>query len=64
MCLQVARAFFALVDQLCHNHVGNLATMDTPTFAFLLGALDAGLRSLEVGFQSLAISPATSCYPL
>ena len=48
-CVQVARAFFSLVDVLCHNHVPELAAMDTTTFAFLLGALDAGLRALEVG---------------
>lgn len=33
---KVGRAYFGLLDVLCHNHVNFIATCDTATFAFLV----------------------------
>ncbi|GAB4820934.1 hypothetical protein N2152v2_007980 [Parachlorella kessleri] len=49
---KVAKAYFALVDVLCHNHPQAIATRDTATFAFLISSLDAGLKSLDVSISS------------
>lgn len=49
---KVSRSFFSLLDALCHNHAPALAARDGPTFAFLLAALDAGLKSLDVAISS------------
>ena len=53
---KVGRAYFSLLDVLCHNHVATLATSDTRTFAFLMTSLDQGLRSLEVTISSQCAS--------
>ena len=53
---KVGRAYFALLDVLCHNHVATLATSDLHTFAFVMTSLDAGLRSLEVTISSQCAS--------
>ncbi|PSC72660.1 exportin-7 isoform X2 isoform A [Micractinium conductrix] len=49
---KVGKAYFALLDVLCHNHANVIATRDTATFAFLLSSLDAGLKSLDVSISS------------
>ncbi|KAL4457497.1 hypothetical protein ABPG75_012362 [Micractinium tetrahymenae] len=49
---KVGKAYFALLDVLCHNHANVIATRDTTTFAFLLNSLDAGLKSLDVSISS------------
>ncbi|KAI3436525.1 hypothetical protein D9Q98_005942 [Chlorella vulgaris] len=49
---KVSKAYFALLDVLCHNHSNVIATRDTTTFAFLLNSLDAGLKSLDVSISS------------
>ncbi|KAL4534670.1 hypothetical protein Ndes2526A_g05549 [Nannochloris sp. 'desiccata'] len=49
---KVAKAYFAFVDVLCHNHAAALAARDTNTFVFLLSSLDAGLKSLDVALSS------------
>lgn len=49
---KLAKAYFALVDTLCHSHTAVLAARDTPTFAFLVLSLDAGLKSLDVAVSS------------
>jgi exportin-7 len=36
----VAKAYFALLEVLCHNHTGTIACQDSPTFAFILNSLD------------------------
>lgn len=48
----MGKAYFALVDVLCHNHPQAIATRDTATFAFLLSSLDGGLKSLDVSISS------------
>jgi hypothetical protein len=45
---KVGKAFFGLLEVLCANHTGVIAACDTATFTFLLTALDAGLKSLDV----------------
>ena len=49
---KVGKAFFGLLDVLCSNHTHVIANYDTPTFAFLMTALDAGLKSLDVVISS------------
>ena len=49
---KVGKAYFALVDIMCHNHAGALAARDTATFSFIVSSLDAGLKSLDVGISS------------
>ena len=44
---KVAKAYFGLMDVLCHGHVHVIAACDTPTFTFLLTSLDSGLKSLD-----------------
>ena len=49
---KVGKAFFGLLDVLCSNHTHVIANYDTPTFAFLMTALDSGLKSLDVVISS------------
>ena len=49
---KVGKAFFGLLDVLCSNHTSVIANYDTPTFAFLMTALDSGLKSLDVVISS------------
>lgn len=49
---KVAKAYFMLLDVLCHNHAAVIAARDTATFAFVLTSLDAGLKSLDVAVSS------------
>jgi exportin-7 len=49
---KVAKAYYGLLDVLCHNHTNVIATCDAPTFAFLVTSLDAGLKSLDVAISS------------
>ena len=49
---KVGKAFFGLLDVLCSNHTLVIANCDTPTFAFLMTALDSGLKSLDVVISS------------
>ena len=50
---KVAKAYFSLLDVLCHSHVQVVAACDTQTFRFLLSSLDAGLRSLDQGVSTM-----------
>lgn len=50
---KVSKAYFSLLEVLCHNHTGIIATRDPATFAFLVGSLDAGLKSLDVSISSM-----------
>lgn len=50
---KVAKAYFGLMEVLCHSHVHVIAACDTPTFAFLLSSLDSGLKSLDNSVCSL-----------
>lgn len=49
---KVAKSYFALVEVLCHNHMGVVAACDSPTFAHLARSLEVGLRSLDVSISS------------
>lgn len=49
---KVGRAYFALMDVLCHNHVPALAAKDATTFAFIVTSLDSGLKALDVSISS------------
>ena len=50
---KVAKAYFGLMEVLCHSHVHVIAACDTATFAFLLSSLDSGLKSLDSSVCSL-----------
>ncbi len=50
---KVAKAYFGLLDVLCHSHVHVIAACDTATFTFLLSSLDAGLKSLDYAVSSV-----------
>jgi len=50
---KVGKAYFTLLEVLCHNHTSFLAATPAPTFAFLLSSLDAGLKSLDVSISSM-----------
>ena len=50
---KVAKAYFGLLDVLCHSHVHVIAACDTATFTFLLSSLDAGLKSLDYAVSSM-----------
>jgi len=49
---KVSKAFFHLLEVLSHAHAPVMAATDTATFAFMLTAFDAGLRSLDTGVSS------------
>ena len=49
---KVGKAYFGLLDVLCSNHTHVIANYDTPTFAFLMTALDSGLKSLDTVISS------------
>ena len=51
---KVAKAYFGLMDVLCHSHVHVIAACDTPTFTFLLTSLDSGLKSLDQAVCSVS----------
>ena len=49
---KLGKAFFGLLEVLCAAHTHVIAACDTPTFAFLITALDSGLKSLDVVVSS------------
>ena len=49
---KVAKAYFGLMDVLCHSHVPVIASCSTDTFAFLLLSMDSGLKSLDHAVSS------------
>ena len=49
---KLCKAYFNLVDVLCHNHTQTLATRDSAFFSFLILSLDAGLVSLDTSVSS------------
>lgn len=40
LCRKVAKAYFSLIEVLCHNHTGTVACQDSVTFGFILSSLD------------------------
>eukprot|EP00271_Cylindrocystis_brebissonii_P005659 TRINITY_DN17835_c0_g2_i1.p1 TRINITY_DN17835_c0_g2~~TRINITY_DN17835_c0_g2_i1.p1 ORF type:complete len:1060 (+),score=142.88 TRINITY_DN17835_c0_g2_i1:716-3895(+) len=53
---KVARAYFSLLEVLCHNHTTVVVNLDTATFNHIVGSLDAGLKC-----QSLDVSISSQC---
>jgi len=49
---KVAKAYFAFLEVLCHNHLPVVAATDDATFAHVVRSLEAGLRSLDVSISS------------
>lgn len=49
---KVAKAYFGLLDVLCHNHTAFIAGCDMNTFSSVISSLDAGLRCLDVAISS------------
>ena len=50
---KLGKAYFNLLDVLCHNHTQALAMQDTASFTFILMSLDAGLKSLEISTSTV-----------
>ncbi|CAM6032695.1 unnamed protein product [Sphagnum compactum] len=53
---KLARAYFALLEVLCHNHTAVIVNLDTATFAHLVGSLETGVKSLDVNISSQCAS--------
>lgn len=49
---KVAKAYSALIDVLCHNHISSIVSRDSATFAFIVASLDAGLKSIDTSISS------------
>ena len=49
---KVAKAYFAFLETLCHNHLPVVAAAEDATFAHIVRSLEAGLRSLDVSISS------------
>ena len=49
---KVAKAYFAFLETLCHNHLPVVAAAEDATFAHVVRSLEAGLRSLDVSISS------------
>ena len=48
LVIQVAKAYFALLECLCHSHISFILSQDTSTFTHIVQSIEAGLKSLEV----------------
>ena len=57
LCAQLARAYFALLEVLCHNHTMVVVHLDTPTFRHIVGSLETGLKCLDVSISSQVLRP-------
>jgi hypothetical protein len=55
---KVCRAYFALLETLCHGHVAQLAQQPGETFARLAASLEHGVKSLDSSVSSAAASAA------
>lgn len=53
---KVAKAYYAFVDVLCHNHVAALARRDDATFVSIVSSLEAGIKSLDISISSQCAS--------
>jgi exportin-7 len=50
--LQFGRAYYSLLEVLCHNHTNVIVNLDTATFAHIVQSLEAGLKCLDVSISS------------
>eukprot|EP00898_Chlorokybus_atmophyticus_P001655 jgi/Chlat1/2490/Chrsp175S02362 len=53
---KVGKAYFALLEVLCHNHVSVIAVQDMATFTHLVSSIEAGLKCLDVSISSQCAS--------
>lgn len=53
---KVAKAYFGLLEVLCHGHMQVIAGCSTETFAFLMLSMDDGLKSLDQSVSSQCAS--------
>ncbi|KAH7288361.1 hypothetical protein KP509_31G023600 [Ceratopteris richardii] len=53
---KVARAYFALLEVLCHNHTTVIVMLETSTFARIVGSLEGGLKCLDVSISTQCAS--------
>lgn len=53
----ISRAYYALLDVLCHHHIPVISKCDRSTFRFIMTSLEMGLKTLEV---SVAAQCATA----
>lgn len=53
---KVAKAYFALLECLCHSHISFILSQDTSTFTHIVQSIEAGLKSLEVSVSSQCAS--------
>ena len=53
---KLARAYFALLEVLCHNHTSVIVNLDTATFTHLVGSLETGVKCLDVSISSQCAS--------
>uniref|UniRef100_A0A7S1SV05 Exportin-7/Ran-binding protein 17 TPR repeats domain-containing protein n=1 Tax=Tetraselmis chuii TaxID=63592 RepID=A0A7S1SV05_9CHLO len=49
---KVGKAYFELLEVLCHNHPAVIAQCDTATFSTIVSSLEQGLKSLDVAISS------------
>ncbi|PTQ44848.1 hypothetical protein MARPO_0017s0001 [Marchantia polymorpha] len=49
---KLARAYFGLLEVLCHNHTAVIVNLETEAFAHIVGSLEFGLKSLDVSISS------------
>lgn len=49
---KVAKAYYGLLEVLCHSHMQVIASCSTDTFAFLLLSMDSGVKSLDQSVSS------------
>ena len=50
---KVGKAYFIMLESLCHNHLSFIAGCESGTFSFIVSSLEAGLRSLVVSISSM-----------
>ncbi|GMH42848.1 hypothetical protein BSKO_10767 [Bryopsis sp. KO-2023] len=49
---KISKAYFSLLDVLCHHHIPVVAKCDRPTFSFIMTSLETGLKALEVSVSA------------
>ncbi|KAI5074563.1 hypothetical protein GOP47_0010524 [Adiantum capillus-veneris] len=53
---KLARAYFALLEVLCHNHTSVIVMLETSTFTRIVGSLEAGLKCLDLSISTQCAS--------
>lgn len=57
---KVAKAYYALLEQMCHSHTAFVIGQDSTTFARIVESLEVGLKSLDVSISSQCASAVDS----